>query len=343
MFMILSNWLFLSCLILGTMISICSNSWFSIWMGLEINLLSFIPLMTNKKNILNSEAALKYFLVQAFASAILLFSVIITSTSSNMDFFFDYESIYSFLVSSTVLLKMGAAPFHFWFPGVMEGLNWINCFILMTWQKIAPLVLLSYVIEMNLFIYLIILISIIIGSLGGLNQTSLRKIMAYSSITHLGWMIAGLTVGDNLGFIYFLAYLFLTSGLVVLFFSYNVYHINQNFMIMLRSAPTKLFLFVTLLSLGGLPPFLGFLPKWIIIQSLTQTLSLSLIILMVISTLVTLFFYLRIIFCSCLMSYSEMKWYDPHSYPSPSQGSLLFLAAISIMGLSLSTLIYAMV
>nr|QWQ55573.1 NADH dehydrogenase subunit 2 [Conocephalus gladiatus] len=343
MFMNPSKLLFASCLILGTLISICSNSWFGIWMGLEINLLSFIPLMSTQKNLLNSEASLKYFLIQAFASSILLFSIICSYILSNMYFQFNYESIYSLLINSALLLKMGAAPFHFWFPGTMEGLNWMNCLILMTWQKIAPLILLSYMIEMNEFIYFIIITSIAIGSLGGLNQTSLRKVMAYSSINHLGWMIAGLTIGENLWIIYFSIYTFLTSSIVFLFYNFNVYHINQNFLTLTNNAPTKFFLFISFLSLGGLPPFLGFFPKWIIIQSMAETMNLSLITLMVIMTLITLFFYMRITFSSFLLAYSELKWNNTLSVNASSYVLMTVLAAISTMGLVLSTLIYEMI
>nr|YP_009706248.1 NADH dehydrogenase subunit 2 [Conocephalus maculatus]AIW64920.1 NADH dehydrogenase subunit 2 [Conocephalus maculatus] len=343
MFLNPSKLLFILCLILGTLISVCSNSWFGVWMGLEINLLSFIPLMSNQKNILNSEASLKYFLIQAFASSTLLFSIITSFIMSNMSFQFNYDPIYSLLINSALLLKMGAAPFHFWFPGTMEGLNWMNCLILMTWQKIAPLVLLSYVIEMNEFIYFIIILSIVIGSLGGLNQTSLRKLMAYSSINHLGWMIAGLTIGENLWIIYFCIYTFLTSSIVLLFHNFNVYHINQNFLMLSSHPTTKFFLFISFLSLGGLPPFLGFFPKWIVIQSMVETLNISLITIMVISTLITLFFYMRLTFSSFLLAYSELKWNNLSAMNSTSYTLMTILAAISSLGLMLSTLIYEMI
>nr|YP_010449526.1 NADH dehydrogenase subunit 2 [Anelytra multicurvata]UTU96087.1 NADH dehydrogenase subunit 2 [Anelytra multicurvata] len=342
MFLNPSKILFVSCLILGTLISISSNSWLGVWIGLEINLLSFIPLMTNHNNILTTEASLKYFLIQAFASATLLFSIIMSYLMSYTTFQFDTEISYSILIISALLLKMGAAPFHFWFPGTMEGLNWWNAFILMTWQKIGPLILLSYVISTNTFIIAIIVTCTIIGSIGGLNQTSLRKLMAYSSINHLGWMIAALTMGNNLWIFYFLMYTFLTASIVFLFNCFQIYHMNQNFLMLSHTPTIKFCLFTSLLSLGGLPPFLGFLPKWMVIQTMSETMSIFVVTVMVITTLFTLFYYLRITFSAFLLSYSDIKW---NSFPILNNNSLfklMILASISTFGLSLSTLMFSL-
>jgi len=90
---------------------------------------------------------------------------------------------------TTLLLKRGAGPLHWWFPGVIEGLRWENCALLITVQKAAPLILMSYLIEINIFTLRIILLSTIVGSIGGLNQTSVRKILTYSSISNTGWIL----------------------------------------------------------------------------------------------------------------------------------------------------------
>nr|YP_009349883.1 NADH dehydrogenase subunit 2 [Ruspolia lineosa]AQM40032.1 NADH dehydrogenase subunit 2 [Ruspolia lineosa] len=342
MYLNLSKTLFASCLMLGTLISISANSWLGVWMGLEINLLSSIPLMPNQKNILTTEASLKYFLIQAYASAILLFSIISSYIISSLTFQFNINFPFSTLISSALMLKMGAAPFHFWFPGTMEGLNWWNCFILMTWQKIAPMILLSYTIKMNLFFTLIIITCTIIGSLGGLNQTSLRKLMAYSSINHLGWMIAALMMGENLWIFYFSMYSFLSASIIFLFNCLNIFHINQNYPLMNNHPIIKFYFFIAFLSLGGLPPFLGFLPKWIVIQCLSETNQLFIITMMVMMTLITLFYYLRITFSAILLMYSNTKW----NLHSPIDFNLFvklsILASISTFGLALTTLVYFM-
>nr|UZC53676.1 NADH dehydrogenase subunit 2 [Ultragryllacris sp. 1 JL-2022a] len=336
-----SQFLFMTTLMGGTLISISANSWFSAWMGLEINLLSFIPLMTNPKNILSTEATLKYFLVQALASITFLFTTTLMQIYSNSPLSPALiNNLFITLISSTLLMKMGAAPFHFWFPGTMEGLNWKNCFILMTWQKIAPLVLLSYLVKMNLFASTIVILSVMIGSLGGLNQTSLRKLLAYSSINHLGWMIAAMFCGENLWELYFLIYSFLTMTLILMFSTSQVFYINQNFMIYNKSQSFKLFLFLTLLSLGGLPPFLGFLPKWMVIQTLTSFNALPMCTLMVVMTLITLFYYIRLSFTAFLLNYTQMKW----NYILPTNNISINFSSIftslSLLGLPLSSLLF---
>nr|YP_010602073.1 NADH dehydrogenase subunit 2 [Ocellarnaca nigra]WAM61702.1 NADH dehydrogenase subunit 2 [Ocellarnaca nigra] len=331
--------LFMTTLISGTLISISSNSWFSAWMGLEINLLSFIPLMTTSKNTLATEATLKYFLIQALASIIFLFSTtlmqFLSFNSSTMS-----NNFFVMLISSTLLLKMGAAPFHFWFPGTMEGLNWVNCFLLMTWQKIAPLILLSYLMKMNLFTSTIIIMSVIIGSLGGLNQTSLRKLLAYSSINHIGWMIAAMVCGENLWELYFIIYTFLTLSLIFMFSTHQIFHLNQSFLTWNSMNSFKLLLYLTLLSLGGLPPFLGFLPKWMVIQSLVSINSSFTSFIMVIMTLITLFYYIRLTFSAFLLNYSQMKWINFHTSFNYNFLISIITTSISSLGLLMCSLIY---
>ena len=107
------------------------------------------------------------------------------------------------VVCTPLLLKSGAAPLHWWFPGVMEGLRWENCALLIRVQKAAPLMLISYLIEISAFTLIIILLSAIVGSIGGLNQTSIRKTLTYSTINHTGWILIALATSENLWLVYF--------------------------------------------------------------------------------------------------------------------------------------------
>nr|QHD47891.1 NADH dehydrogenase subunit 2 [Niponiella limbatella] len=333
--------LFLSTLVAGSLISISANSWFGAWMGLEINLISFIPLMTNSMNSMTSEASLKYFLTQALASAILLFIVIFSALIFSVpNSLYNSNLFMNTLINSTLLLKMGAAPFHFWFPGVMEGLSWINGLILMTWQKIAPLMLLSYNFLLNTFSSFIIITSVIIGSLGGLNQTSLRKILAYSSINHLGWLTAALILGENFWSLYFITYSFLTLTIITMLHTFKLTHLNQTFSLNNPPAIIKFSLFVTFLSLGGLPPFLGFLPKWVVIQALTEYNLKTLVTIMVVMTLITLFYYLRVGFSAFMLAYPQPLWAKMTVTPPPSYFSALILSTLSTFGLAVSTLVF---
>nr|YP_010895106.1 NADH dehydrogenase subunit 2 [Fazia fascifrons]WJW73632.1 NADH dehydrogenase subunit 2 [Fazia fascifrons] len=304
-----SKILFVFILMMSTMITISANSWLGAWMGLEINLLSFIPLMSDN-NLMSNEASLKYFLTQALASSILLFSSILFLFQNNFmnQLLFDKENNYiCMMILSALLMKSGTAPFHFWFPNVMEGLNWMNSLILMTWQKISPLMLISYLIIKPMLFYCIIL-SVIIGSLGGLNQTSLRKLMTFSSINHLGWMIMSMFSNESLWINYFLFYTFLSFNLIFLFNMFKLFHINQLFSMFMFNKYLKFSLFMNLLSLGGLPPFLGFIPKWMTIQYLTFNSQLLIMTIMIIMSLITLFFYLRLCYTAFMLNYFENNW-----------------------------------
>nr|YP_010238743.1 NADH dehydrogenase subunit 2 [Amphinemura wui]QTE20667.1 NADH dehydrogenase subunit 2 [Amphinemura wui] len=337
-----TKFLFLLTLMGGTLISTSANSWFGAWMGLEINLLSFIPLMTNSKNLFSTEASLKYFLVQALASATLLLTVILGSLFLNPTVPNPSDStVINTLISSSLLLKMGAAPFHFWFPGVMEGLNWMNGLMLLTWQKIAPLMLISYSFKLDTFFSFIIVLSVLIGSLGGLNQTSIRKILAYSSINHLGWLLAAMATGESIWGLYFLIYTFLSFAIIFMVNTFKMIHINQIFSLNFINPVNKFAFFVTLLSLGGLPPFLGFLPKWIVIQNMVNLGNIFLVTLMVVTTLITLFYYVRTTFAAFMLTYTETLWNLPTPFNSTNHTTALFLSICSTLGLMFISLTFS--
>nr|YP_010390373.1 NADH dehydrogenase subunit 2 [Pulex irritans]UPV72695.1 NADH dehydrogenase subunit 2 [Pulex irritans] len=301
-----SSILFFFMLILSTMICISSNSWLGAWIGLEINLLSFIPMMSNKKNSLSNESSLKYFLIQAFASILLLFFICLNFFIKNFFFTIYFNEYYLILLNSSLLLKLGAAPFHFWFPSVMEGLNWINNLILMTWQKINPLVCLTYCLNSNFF-YITAMFSVILGSLGGLNNISIRKVIAYSSITHMGWMLISMTSNEMSLWFYFFIYSFISFSLILNFNQLKLFYFNQ-FLNNSISSLNKMFIMMMFLSMGGLPPFLGFFPKWIVIESMINSNLLIYCLIMVIMTLLTLFFYLRMSFSLFVMNNFQMYW-----------------------------------
>nr|UQJ75157.1 NADH dehydrogenase subunit 2 [Cryptotermes brevis]URX53098.1 NADH dehydrogenase subunit 2 [Cryptotermes brevis] len=320
----------------GILISISSNSWLGAWMGLEINLMSFIPLMTSQENIFTTEASLKYFIIQALASSVLMFLVMMKAlmyqgfTMSN--------NIYEYVIMTPLLTKMGAAPMHWWFPSVMEGLSWVNCLLMMTIQSAAPMILMSYLMKINPLILTVVMLSVVVGSMGGMNQTSLRKILTYSSINHTGWMLMALLGGINLWVMYFAVYSMLTSAVTTTAKLFNISFINQMMSTNEKSA-VKFVLFTTLLSLGGLPPFIGFLPKWITIQMMiANNLSLTMTV-MVITSLATLYYYLRMCYSSFIILHNETKW-NPlmHKANKTSMHSIV-LASMSMMGLIVCTMI----
>nr|YP_010329967.1 NADH dehydrogenase subunit 2 [Thyas honesta]UNP54505.1 NADH dehydrogenase subunit 2 [Thyas honesta]UNP54882.1 NADH dehydrogenase subunit 2 [Thyas honesta] len=329
-----SKMFFFFILIFSTLISISSNSWLGCWIGLEINLLSFIPLISNSNNLLSTEASLKYFLTQSIASINFLFSILMKMMllkNFEMNFFL------SIMINSSMLMKMGASPFHFWFPNIVEGLSWFNNFILMTWQKITPMIILSYYFNKN-FILMIIMINAIIGALGGLNQTSLRKIMAFSSINNLSWMLSSILISENLWLFYLLMYSFMISILCSIFYLLNVFFINQLFINNMNSL-IKINLLINFLSLGGLPPFIGFFPKWIIINFLIMNNMYMLTFILIMMSLILLFFYIRIIYSSFMFNYLKMKWFK--IFIKNNKFSLInIFSFFSLSGMILSTFFF---
>nr|YP_010329889.1 NADH dehydrogenase subunit 2 [Asota paliura]UNP54641.1 NADH dehydrogenase subunit 2 [Asota paliura] len=299
-----SKMFFFFMLMFSTLISISSNSWIGCWIGLEINLLSFIPLISNSTNLLATEASLKYFLTQSIASINFLFSILLKMILLKN---FEMNYFLSIMINSSMLMKMGSAPFHFWFPNIVEGLSWFNNFILMTWQKITPMIILSYYINKN-FIFFIIILNVIVGALGGLNQTSLRKLMAFSSINNLGWMLSSILISENMWMFYLIMYSFLISIMCLFFYMLNMFYINQLFINNMNSL-IKINLLINFMSLGGLPPFIGFFPKWIIMNFMINNQLYLLIFIMIMMSLIILFFYIRIIYSTFMFNYLKMKWF----------------------------------
>nr|YP_010025758.1 NADH dehydrogenase subunit 2 [Appias albina]QOQ36407.1 NADH dehydrogenase subunit 2 [Appias albina] len=335
MFLINSNKMFfIFILFFSTLISISSNTWLGCWVGLEINLLSFIPLISNSKNLLHTEASLKYFLTQSIASINFLFSILLKMILFKN---FEMNNFLSIMINSSLLMKMGSAPFYFWFPNVMEGLSWMNCFILMTWQKISPMILLSYYMNNN-FILFIMILNVMIGAISGFNQTSIRKLMAFSSINNLGWLMASMMISENIWLMYFFIYTLMNFIMCFLFHMLNIFYINQIMNFNLISF-IKISLLINFFSLGGLPPFLGFFPKWIIINFLITNNSFFITFIFVMSSLIMLFFYIRIVYLSLMLNFFKLKWFKIKIKNSFFL-VINFFSLISLLGLILSTFMF---
>nr|QZI85886.1 NADH dehydrogenase subunit 2 [Agapanthia amurensis] len=301
--------LFFMCMVSGTFIAISSYSWLSMWMGLEINLLSLIPLFNSKENVYPTEAALKYFVTQSLASSILLLAIVL---SLNLNEFLPQSLLtFDLMLSSALLIKLGAAPFHMWFPEVLEGLDWNNCLILLIWQKIAPLILLFYKSQLTNFFFFIILVSSVFSGLQGLNQISLRKIMAYSSINHISWMLTSMLNSQSIWIFYFFSYSIISLNIILILNQLNLFYFKQLFNLFHHNKILKILFMLNFLSLGGLPPFLGFYPKWLVINNLISNNFTSLSIVLIISTLITLYFYLRLTFSTFSINHSENLIYSP--------------------------------
>nr|YP_010892698.1 NADH dehydrogenase subunit 2 [Craterocephalus amniculus]WJQ22077.1 NADH dehydrogenase subunit 2 [Craterocephalus amniculus] len=304
---------------LGTAITFTSSHWLLAWMGLEMNTLAIIPLMAQHHHPRAVEATTKYFLAQAAAAAMLLFASVTNAwISGQWDISQMSHPLPTTIITLALALKIGLAPVHAWLPEVLQGLDLTTGLILSTWQKLAPFALILQInpSEPTLLI-LLGLASTLVGGWGGLNQTQLRKILAYSSIAHLGWMILVLQFSSSLTLVALLTYLIMT------FSTFLVFKINKAATInALATAWTKTPILTSLtplilLSLGGLPPLTGFMPKWFILQELTkQGLGLT-ATLAALSALLSLYFYLRLSYAMTLtMSPNNLAGTTPWRFPS---------------------------
>lgn len=270
--------------------------------------MSFIPLIIDNKNIFSNEAAIKYFLVQVFASIIFLFVRIFYILKINiLLFYIDIINHENIIINLTIILKLGAAPFHFWFPNIIEGLSWNNSFWILTWQKLAPIIILSYS-KINYIILFFVFISTVIGAIGGLNQSSIKKLIAFSSINHIGWLLIRLIINNIFWNMYFILYSIINLRIILYFKIINIFNINQLFLFNNNFWLIKFCFLINLLSLGGLPPFIGFYPKWIIIENLIINKNIIVLFVSIIITLITLFFYIRLTFSAFLLTYPSYSW-----------------------------------
>nr|QDI93440.1 NADH dehydrogenase subunit 2 [Pygovepres vaccinicola]QDI93505.1 NADH dehydrogenase subunit 2 [Pygovepres vaccinicola] len=298
-----SKTLFFCMMIMSTLMVMNSSSWISMWAGLEINLMSFVPLISTTKNTFNSQSVMMYFLIQSMASMMFIMFIL---TNKYMFIYLNNDLIKTLILIS-MMIKMGMPPFHFWFPEMMNKMKWTMCMLLMTWQKIAPMYIMSMVISLNSVSILVICLSAITGAMGGINHTSTRKMLAYSSINHMSWMISCTAMFKKSWIIYMAIYslmMFLTS---MMMYEYNIMFINQmNFF--LKNKMDKMIIIFLMMSIGGLPPFLGFIPKWIAIQYMISTNEFIMLTIMAISSLITLSYYLRLSSTMNMSMSHSQKW-----------------------------------
>nr|AFN88567.1 NADH dehydrogenase subunit 2 [Etheostoma chuckwachatte] len=287
---------------LGTTITFASSHWLLAWMGLEMNTLAIIPLMAQHHHPRAVEATTKYFLTQATAAAMLLFA---STTNAWLTGQWDIQQMTHplpiTLITLALALKIGLAPVHSWLPEVLQGLDLTTGLILSTWQKLAPFALLLQIQPANSAILIAFgVTSTLVGGWGGLNQTQLRKILAYSSIAHLGWMILVLQFSPSLTLLTLLTYFVMTMSMFLVFKLNKSTTVNMLATSWAKAPALTALAPLILLSLGGLPPLTGFMPKWLILQELTKQDLAPTATLAAMSALLSLYFYLRLSYAMTL-------------------------------------------
>ena len=211
--------------ILGSLAVISFNSWPLIWLGLELNLIRFVPRIIKEEN--NKKQAIIYFIVQRVGSIIILRRAIITDNKA---------SLVVFIVLG-IIIKLGAAPVHFWLPNVLSSLNSLGLYLIISWQKMAPILVLSIVILTKETIRYINLLT---GSIIIISIASPLIVIIFSGISQIGWMI-------------------IIHSKLLTFFIFIYFFILVPIVTYLKTS-TKNF-FWGIVNAGGLPPFSGFIIK----------------------------------------------------------------------------------
>nr|QQH14389.1 NADH dehydrogenase subunit 2 [Metallus mai] len=299
----LMNYLFTMMMIFSTIIVINSYSWINAWMGLEINMLSFIPLMIFKSKNKISNAMMIYFIIQASSSSMLLMLIMMTKMNLN----FNMMNFIMNMIQITLLMKLGATPFHWWMPKILIYLNWMNCFYILTWQKISPLMMLMNS-NNNTLIYLISLMSMLFSTIIMINQTSIKLMMTYSSINHLGWMLMLMLMNSSMMIIYFIIYLLMNLSICLMMNKLNFTYLNQMFKINNKTPFESITIMLLFMSIAGLPPMLGFMPKILTIMIMIKNKFLIETFLLIILSAISLSMYINPMLSMLMLTKMNNKW-----------------------------------
>ena len=310
--------------VLGMMIMISSNDLIVFYMGLELQSLALYVLATfNRDQIKSSEAGLKYFVLSALSSGLLLYgcSLIYGFTgSTNFDLIASQLSSDQYALTFGIVFilvglafKISAVPFHMWAPDVYEGSPTTVTLFFTLVPKIAALTVfirflyvpfLNLIDQWQMIIVFLSLASMVFGAVAAIGQKNLKRLIAYSSIGHVGYALAGLASGSNDGIqnsvIYIIIYILMNVGLfscLLMMKRNNTYfeEIDDLSGLSKNHPLLSLSLLVILFSLAGIPPLAGFFAKFYIFKSVIEQSMYFLAIVGLLSTVIAAFYYLRII------------------------------------------------
>ena len=310
--------------VLGMMIMISSNDLIVFYMGLELQSLALYVLATfNRDQLKSSEAGLKYFVLSALSSGLLLygcsliygftgstnFNIIANQLDSN-----EYATTFGIVfILVGIAFKISAVPFHMWAPDVYEGSPTSVTLFFSIVPKIAALTVfirflyvpfLNLIDQWQMILVFLSIASMLFGAIAAIGQTNLKRLIAYSSIGHIGYTLAGLAAGSNDGIqssvIYIAIYIFMNLGLfscLLMMKRNNKYFEDiEDLSGLSKNHPLlSLSFLIILFSLAGIPPLAGFFAKFYIFKSVLEQSMYFLAIVGLLSTVVAAFYYLRII------------------------------------------------
>lgn len=291
---------------LSSLSIIISNSTLVLWLNIEVQSFSviLISLFGGANKINKVEALIKYFFISLTASILLVGyqSVVLTGSNSSSIILSGevfMEKLIIFLFYSIIIFKLGGFPFNFWVPEVYGSLPIKNLFIFIVVPKITFLIILLKFSVWHNYLLIVGSFSILIGSLNIVNQNSIKKIIAWSSVSNLGLIILCFSenpVKTNFSFFIFSSIYFFTLLILVIFLIIKNKNLIVEFInIFVKKSFISIIILIVFLSFLGLPPLAGFFSKILVFLSLLSSSSLYLSVVLISITLISAFAYLRII------------------------------------------------
>ena len=312
--------LFILFAILGSFVLISSDNFLTAFIGLELQSLSlYLMAAFNTKNLKSNEAGIKYFSLGALSSGFLLFgiSMIYYDTGSfymqNLNNFTTISEIGLSLVLISLFFKVSAAPFHIWTPDVYEGSPTISTLFFASLPKFASLIFLfrvyqelniSSIQSLNYIFQIVCAISLLVGVYGAITQKVIKRLLAFSSINHIGFMLLGIMsyqfMSEGTLFFYLIIYLITTFGIFAVLLNLRTVEgeftkISQLNGLRFTSNSKSISMLVFFFSLAGIPPFAGFFAKFFILSASITDGFFFLSIVAVLSSVIAAFYYLTII------------------------------------------------
>nr|ADB43174.1 NADH dehydrogenase subunit 2 [Calanus sinicus] len=270
-------------LIIVLLMVISMSSPFTMWVCLELNMLMFLPIMSSEPG-LALENTLKYFLIQSFASILFLIGFIMATVFSSVLFFTSFMGL---------MLKLGAAPFHGWFISILKSSSMWVLMLLSTLQKCAPLIMTLSFNASPQILGLFLVANLMVAYFSLSASVTVNKVLALSSMVNLGWFFVSVQCSLKAFFSYFSIYAFLLFGVVSLCSKYSPTTFSSLNNMGMGDGAVLIF---TFMSLGGLPPLLGFLGKLLVLKTTLIHMSLSLTLLLVYTSLMVLNIYISRLF-----------------------------------------------
>ena len=336
--------------ILGMFFMVSSNDLILFYLGLELQSLSlYILASIDRDNLRSSEAGIKYFVLSALSSGLLLYGCsLLYGFTGSTNFQVISNNVGDINIGTTFAMifilvglafKVSAVPFHMWTPDVYEGSPTSVTSFFAIVPKIAGIAVFirfmyspfqNILDEWQYILVFISIASMILGAVAAINQKNIKRLIAYSSISHMGYAIAGISTGTESGFKSTIIYILIYSAMNIGFFAFvflmkrsgkYIEDINELSGISKNHPLAALSLLIVLFSLAGIPPLAGFFAKFYIFMSVIESGMYALAIIGLVTTVVSAFYYIRIV---------KVMYFDSPKKPFESfksygiYGSLIF-------------------